>query len=221
MSNLLIVLLAVLVFVPVVGAFISYPLKGRKGDWISAILAGTALILAIIVIMLVYPQKVEFLLNWLPWMKVDAPEVGFFGFLLDPLTSLMLIVITAIGFLVVVYSAGYLSPKNKDHSFVGPKGSYYFWMLLFISSMIGVVISPSFIQLFVFWEMTTLCSWALISYNKDDKSLFSGFKALLMTHLGGIALLVALTILFVSTRSFAFDALDKLTPSLRTTWAIA
>ena len=217
MSDLLILILSVLVLVPIVGAFLSYPLRGRKGDWIPSIFAGITLIVGIIAVVSGYPQKSEFLMKWLPWVEPDAPKVGFFGFLIDPLTSLMLIVITAIGFLVVVYSAGYLSPRNKDHSFLGPKGNYYFWMLLFISSMIGVVISPSFLQLFVFWEMTTVCSWALISYNKDDKSLFSGFKALLMTHLGGVALLVALIILFVSTRSFAFDALDKLTPSLRTT----
>ncbi|MBM3235227.1 hypothetical protein FJZ31_02890 [Candidatus Poribacteria bacterium] len=217
MSNFLIVLLSVLVLVPIVGAFLSYPLRGRKGDWIPGIFAGITLIVGIISVVSGYPQKSEFLVNWFPWLESNATKANFFGFLVDPLTSLMLIVITAIGFLVVVYSAGYLSPKNRDHAFVGPKGNYYFWLLLFIGSMIGVVISPSFLQLFIFWEMTTLCSWALISYNKDDKSLFSGFKALIITHIGGIALLIGLTILFVSTRSFAFDALDKLTPSLRTT----
>jgi len=217
MSNFLIVILFILVLVPIVGAFLSYPLRGRKGDWIPSIFAGITLIVGIISVILGYPRKAEFLVNWFPWLESNATKANFFGFLVDPLTSLMLIVITAIGFLVVVYSAGYLSSKNKDHAFVGPKGNYYFWMLLFIGSMIGVVISPSFLQLFIFWEMTTFCSWALISYNKDDKSLFSGLKALLMTHLGGAALLVALIILFVNTRSFAFDALDKLTPSLRTT----
>ena len=126
-----------------------------------------------------------------------------FGFLIDPLSSLMLIVITIIGLLVVVYSAEYLSPRNKDHSYRESKGGYYFWMLLFIGSMIGIAISPSFLQLFIFWEMTTMCSWALISYHRDSPSLFNGFKALLLTYLGGIALLIALAIIFVQTGSLA------------------
>jgi hydrogenase-4 component D len=168
-------------------------------------------------IVLGYPQSQKFLFggHWLSWIGT-TPETSF-GFLIDPLSSLMLIVITVIGLLVVIYSTEYLSSRNKDHSFKKPVSNYYFWMLLFIGSMVGLVISPTFLQLFIFWEMTTICSWALISYTKDDKALFNGFKAFIMTHLGGLCFLVALALLFVNAHSFSFSALDSLDPGMRFT----
>ena len=42
----------------------------------------------------------------------------------------------------------------------GGEGRYYFWLLLFVASMVGVAIAPNFLQLFIFWELTTVCSWA-------------------------------------------------------------
>ncbi len=208
-------LLFALLLVPLIGAFACYPLKGRRSDLVPAILAGLTFALGIAAIAWGYPQSKEFLLgiSWVNWIGT-APET-LFGFLLDPLSSLMLLVIVVIGLLVVAYSAEYLSPRNKDHAFEKPVGNYYFWMLLFIGSMIGVAISPSFLQLFIFWELTTICSWALISYTKEREALFNGFKALIMTHLGGLCFLAALTLLFINTHSFSFSALDALGPGMR------
>ena len=206
-----------LLLVPLIGAFACYSLKGRGSDLVPAVLTGLTLVLAIAAIVWGYPHAKGFLFSgpWIGWIGI-RPET-FFGILIDPLSSIMLIVITLIGFLVVVYSAEYMSSRNKDHAFEKPVGNYYFWMLLFIGSMVGLVISPSFLQLFIFWEMTTICSWALISYTKEERALFSGFKALIMTHLGGLCFLVALVLLFVNAHSFSFSALDSLKPGMRFT----
>ncbi len=206
-------LLTTLVLVPIAGAFITYPWKSRMGDRLAALIAVLTFILSAVSILWGYPGRHPFYTAQLPWLQTRTP---LFGFLLDPLSSLMLIVITAIGILVVVYSAGYLSPANKDHAYKENRSGYYFWMLLFIGSMVGIAVSPGFLQLFIFWEMTTMCSWALISYHRDSRSLLNGFKALLLTHLGGTAFLIALALLFVNTGSLAFGALDSLTPGLRT-----
>jgi hydrogenase-4 component D len=162
-----------------------------------------------------YPDSQKFLFggNWIGWITT-APETSF-GFLVDPLSSLMLIVVTVIGLLVVVYSTEYFSSRNRDHAFKKPVSNYYFWMLLFIGSMVGLVIAPSFLQLFIFWEMTTISSWGLISYTKEDKALFNGFKAFIMTHLGGLCFLVALALLFINAHSFSFNALDSLSSEMR------
>ncbi len=207
-------LLVALVLVPIAGAFISYPLKPRIGDRIPAIVAGLTFLIGLAAIIWGYPHHNQLFIGQLPWVETKAQ---LFGFLIDPLSSLMLIVITVIGILVVVYSAEYLSSRNKDHAYLENRGGYYFWMLLFIGSMVGIAISPSFLQLFIFWEMTTMCSWALISYHRDSQSLFNGFKALLLTHLGGIALLVAMALLYAKSGSLAFSALDSLKPGLRLT----
>ena len=213
----MLVFLFALLLVPLIGAFVCYSLKGRMSDLVPAILAGLTFALGITAVVFGYPYSKEFLFSgsWINWIGT-RPET-FFGFLIDPLSSIMLIVITLIGFLVVVYSTEYMSSRNRDHAFEKPVGNYYFWMLLFIGSMVGLVISPGFLQLFIFWEMTTICSWALISYTKEERALFSGFKALIMTHLGGLCFLVALVLLFVNAHSFSFSALDSLEPSMRFT----
>ena len=151
----------------------------------------------------------------LPWLAgiVSAPV---FGIRIDPLTLLMLLVVVPIGLLTVLYSTSYLTNKNREHP-VGSRqyGRYYFWLLLFISSMVGVALSPNFLQLLVFWELTTVCSWALISFYQDDLSLRAGFKAMLMTQAGGAFLLIATLILFARTNSFEFSALAQLPEGLR------
>ena len=210
-------LLLALVLVPSAGAFVCYSLKGRKSDLVPAILAGLTFILGMVTIIWGYPQRNEFFLGgpWIQWIGTKL-KISF-GFLIDPLTSLMLIVITSMGLFVVVYSTEYLSPGNKDHAFKKPVGNYYFWMLLFIASMVGLVVSPNFLQLFLFWEMTTICSWALISYTREEKALWGGFKAFLMTHVGGLCFLVALILLYLHNQSFSFGALDRLEPGMRLT----
>jgi hydrogenase-4 component D len=85
--------------------------------------------------------------------------------------------------------------------------------------MVGVAISPNLLQFFVFWELTTLCSWALISFHHNDRSLRAGFKAILMTHVGGAFFLLALLVLFVRTGSFDFSALGVLPEGLRS-WVL-
>ncbi len=151
----------------------------------------------------------------LPWLH-GMIATPVFGIAIDPLALLMLLVIVPVGLLTVLYSTSYLTVKNHEHA-VGSKeyGRYYFWLLLFISSMVGVALSPNFLQLLFFWELTTLCSWALISFHQDERSLRAGFKAMLMTQIGGAFLMVVTLILFARTGSFEFSALAALPPGLR------
>lgn len=151
----------------------------------------------------------------LPWLR-GSVSTPVFGILIDPLSLLMLLIVVPIGLLTVLYSTSYLTDKNREHA-VGSHqyGRYYFWLLLFISSMVGVALSPNFLQLLVFWELTTVCSWALISFYQDERSLRAGFKAMLMTQVGGAFLLVATLILFTRTNSFEFSALSGLPDGLR------
>jgi NADH-quinone oxidoreductase subunit L len=82
---------------------------------------------------------------------------------------------------------------------------YYFFLLLFIGSMIGLVISDNFLQMFIFWEMVGLCSYALISFwYKRPESVRAGVKVFLMTRIGDICLLAAIGILYASLGSFSF-----------------
>ena len=203
----------ILVVLPIAGAFFVILLSDKISDRWAIIIAALTMIIALLLICETFPLKIEHMVVILPWIL----PTKLFGFFIDSLSSLMLLIITIIGFLVVLYSTEYLSSRNKEHPVTSGKNRYNFWMLLFIGSMVGVAVSPNLLQLYVFWEMTTLCSWALISYNRQDAALKAGYKALLMTYFGGIFFMIALVILFVNTSSFEFDALVNLTPVLRTT----
>ncbi len=207
-------LAALILILPAAGALLSAVLKKRARP-AAAIVAATVTGFAVWLTISAFGASFTRMRGHLPWLHgiVDAP---IFGILIDPLASLMLLVVVPIGFLTVLYSASYLTDKNQEHP-VGSEhyGRYYFWLLLFITSMVGVAISPNFLQLLVFWEMTTLCSWALISFRQNERSLRAGFKALLMTHVGSAFLLLAILIIFARTNSFEFSALGRLPGGLR------
>ncbi len=194
---------------PAAGALLAVALKKHARPAAVAI-AATAAGLTIWLTLSAVHTPFTAMVGDLPWLGgfVDTPV---FGASVDPLSCLMLLVVVPIGLLTVLYSTAYLTETNRDHPVGSDQyGRYYFWLLLFIASMIGMAISPNFLQFFIFWEMTTLCSWALISFHQDPRSLRAGFKALLMTSIGSAFFLVAVLILVVHTNSFDFAALSQL-----------
>lgn len=202
-------LLVVLILLPILGAILTPLWRGKWIQGAALACAGLTLGLGLALIYREYPDTFLSARGSLPWITGLA-KADLFGVLLDPLSSLMLIVVLGIGFLVVLFSLGYISPNNVEHPHTDGRARYYFWLLLFIGSMVGVAVSPNLLQLFVFWELTTLCSWALISHTQEEKALRAGFKALIMTHFGGLFFLVGLFVLFVTTESFSFSALGEL-----------
>ncbi len=113
------------------------------------------------------------------------------GFLLDPTSLLMLAIVTAIGFLVQVYSLGYMA---GDPGFA----RYYGCMSLFAWAMTSLVISPTMLQLYVFWELVGVASYLLIGfwYEKFSASE-AGKKAFVMTRTGDVAFFLGLLLVLV------------------------
>ena len=149
----------------------------------------------------------------LPWLNVrDA----MFGVRIDALSQLMLLAVTICGFLVVLYSGSYISRNNREHPSEHGQGRYYFFTVLFIASMVGLVSSPNLFQMFLFWELTTICSWGLISFYGTKEALASGFKAMLITYGAGLFLMAAVILVYVNTGSFAFTAINQLAPGMKT-----
>lgn len=200
------------ILAPFVGALVIPFFKGKKINCAVVFFATLNLVFSLLVIAASFHRKETILLYRLPWLESGTFQ---FGFLLDPLSSLLLIAISVIGFLVALYSTGYLSEKNREHPTGEGKERYYFFLFLFIGAMTGVVTSPNLLQTVVFWELTTLCSWGLISHHGNQKALQSGYKALLITGACGLFLMAATVVLFVNTHSFDFAAIKQLEPSAR------
>jgi len=108
---------------------------------------------------------------------------GELTFVPDGLGVYLSAVATVVGSLAVVFSVDYMRGEAQ-------LGRYYAFVLLFIGAMAGLVLSGSLLIMFVFWEITALCSYALISFHNDDPAAVAGgVKALIVTGLGGVGLL--------------------------------
>ncbi len=126
----------------------------------------------------------------MPW--IPSLDVAL-GLRLDGLSALFLIIVLGIGALVMAYSARYMSSRNVHHH-----TGYFAWMLLFAFAMTGLVLADDLIVLFVFWELTTLCSFFLIN-RSGDRAGPPAVRTLLVTALGGLSLLFAVVLIVVRT----------------------
>ncbi len=125
------------------------------------------------------------------WL-VSGDIVVPFGYLLDPTSLLMLVIVAIICFLVQVYSLGYMA---GDPGFA----RYYAFMSLFAWAMMSLTLSPTMLQLYVFWELVGLSSYLLIGFWYEKFSATeAGKKAFVMTRLGDVAFFLGLLMVFVN-----------------------
>ena len=126
---------------------------------------------------------------------------GSFSFVPDGLGVFLAAVATVVGSLAVIFSVDYMHGDPQ-------LGRYYSLVLLFIGAMAGLALTGSLLLLFVFWEVTALCSYALISfYNDDPKAVAGGIKALIITQVGGIGLLAGALVVYAYLGSYDISAL--------------
>jgi NADH-quinone oxidoreductase subunit L len=166
---------------------------------ISAILAG-----AILHMRLLLPGAPPFLIE-LPWITIGNIELPI-GILINNLSSTMLFVVSFIASLIQIYSVGYM-----DHEEEASFSRYFAFMSLFAASMLGLVISPNFFQIYIFWELVGLCSYLLIGFWYKKKSASDAAKkAFIVTRFGDLGFLIGIICLYLLTRSFSFTAIPEL-----------
>ena len=133
-----------------------------------------------------------------PW----APLLGLtFSLNADGLSLFFAVLISGIGALVVVYSGGYLAGHPQI-------GRFYGWLLTFMAAMLGVAFSDNLLLLYVFWELTSISSYMLIGFDHEDKTArAAALQALLVTVLGGVALLAGAVLLGIAGGSMEISVL--------------
>ncbi len=123
------------------------------------------------------------------------------GYTIDHLTALMLVIVTTVAFLVMVYTDGYMA---HDPGYI----RFYAYLSLFSSSMLGLVISPNLVQVYVFWELVGMCSYLLIGFWYDRKPAADACqKAFVTNRVGDFGLLLGILGLYWATNSFEFDVI--------------
>jgi NAD(P)H-quinone oxidoreductase subunit 5 len=127
------------------------------------------------------------------------------GYTIDHLTSLMLVIVTTVAMLVMIYTHGYMS---HDPGYV----RFYAYLSLFSSSMLGLIISPNLVQVYIFWELVGMCSYLLIGFWYDRKGAADACqKAFVTNRVGDFGLLLGMLGLYWATGSFDFQIMgDRL-----------
>jgi NADH-quinone oxidoreductase subunit L len=134
------------------------------------------------------------------WLPAESGRLATVGVLADADSTIMLVLVALVAFLVQLYSLGYL-----DHEPAGALGRYYAYQSLFAFSMMGLVLAPNFLQLFVCWELVGLCSYLLIGYwYERPAAARAAVKAFWTTKAGDVGLLVGIVLLWQQTGTFDF-----------------
>src|SRR5215210_7278737 len=145
-------------------------------------------------------QPIEFSVNW-----IDLGEGGSFpiGVYIDGLAAVMLVVVCFVSLMIQLYSGGFM---EGDLRFAW----YYAVLNLFTASMLGLVLAPNFIELYVCWELVGLCSYLLIGHWYEKPSARdAALKAFIVTRIGDAALFVAIIIFWAYTGTTSFDGISQ------------
>ena len=162
---------------------------GRNAGWLAAAGLG-ALAFAVALRVPEVLEATGVVREAVPW--IPSLDIAL-RLRLDGLSALFLIIVLGIGALVMAYSARYMSER-----IVHPHTGYFTWMLLFAFAMTGLVLADDLVLLFVFWELTTLCSFSLIN-RSGNRAGGPAVRTLLVTGFGGLSLLFAVVLIVVRT----------------------
>ncbi|MFH1574686.1 MAG: NADH-quinone oxidoreductase subunit L [Acidobacteriota bacterium] len=143
------------------------------------------------------PQERHIIQSYFTWIE-SGDFVARAEFLLDPLSAVMLLVVTGVGFVIHIYSIGYMHSENGYYRF-------FCYMNLFLFSMLILVLSANFLLMFVGWEGVGLCSYLLIGYYFERKSAGdAGKKAFIVNRIGDVGFVLGILLVFVTFRNIDF-----------------
>ena len=140
------------------------------------------------------------------WFHIGSVQIDM-GVLVDPLTAMMLMVVTTVSLLVQIYSCGYM---QGDPGY----GRFFAFLSLFAGSMLGLVVAVNFLQMYFFWELVGLCSYLLIGfYYYKVSAREAAKKAFMTTRVGDFGLLLGILLLQLTFGTLDFQALQGLVPA--------
>jgi NADH-quinone oxidoreductase subunit L len=171
---------------------------------ISTIACGTAgasllMALAAVAQMLARPAAERiYILPVFTWIQ-SGDFIARAELLLDPLSAVMLLVVTGVGFLIHIYSIGYMHAEDGYYRF-------FSYLNLFMFSMLVLVLASNFLLMFVGWEGVGLCSYLLIGYYFEKKSAAdAGKKAFIVNRVGDVGFILGILLIFAVFRDMSFQ----------------
>ncbi len=190
-------MLAIATFgIPILGSLLAL-----LADRVSGLLRNAIAVLTVAATLIYVLLLIPFAGTASTYLLGSSAIPGFgFEFVIDGLGVYVAVMAALVGLLIVVYSVGYM--RNYTHL-----GEYYFLVVLFIGAMMGLVLSANLLLIYIFWEVTAICSWRLIGFFRDPQHLKSADTALLMTVFGSFCMLVGMEMVWHETGSLSIASI--------------
>src|SRR5262245_22335029 len=204
---------------PAIGFVINGLIGKRISKTAVGVIAAGAVLLsfifsagAVLQLMQLEPEHRSHTVKLYEWINAGAvhtkegPLANFsvdWAFLLDPLSSVMILVVTGIGFLIHVYSTGYMHEEDGFYRF-------FAYLNLFMFSMLTLVLGSNYLMMFIGWEGVGLCSYLLIGYYFHKKSAGDAAKkAFVVNRVGDWGLSIGIMLIFLTFGSLEFSAVGE------------
>ena len=199
----------IIIFSPLVGTLVLIFHK-NKNDFKSSIIANTTIAISFILSLILfikflfYPDTQIYSEDFI-WFSSNSLFLGF-GLLIDSLSVVMSFIVTFISLFVHVYSIGYMQGDKSFNRFLTYTNFFTFSMLL-------IIFSNNFLQLFIGWELVGLSSYLLIGFwYKKQSAIYANMKAFIVNRVGDIGLLLGVILVFIYTDTLYYaDFFMKLT----------
>ena len=138
----------------------------------------------------------------IPWLAIEGLQIDI-GLQIDPLSKLMLCVVTGVGSLIHIFSLGYMK-EDRDFS------RYFAFLSLFVFSMLGIVLADNFVMMFIFWELVGVSSYLLIGFWFEKPSAADAAKkAFLTNRVGDFGFLLGILMVWAALGTVGFAELEK------------
>lgn len=212
--------------IPLTGAVVNLFFGGRleggtshddhgpsKSGLVACLMVGVSFALSLVAFVQVLGGE-TFNVDYFDWIVVGTFRITF-GFLIDPLSATMLLVVTGIGFLIHIYSLGYMA-HDPD------RPRFFTYLNLFIFSMLMLVMGNNFLVMFFGWEAVGLCSYLLIGFwYKKQSASDAGKKAFIVNRIGDFGFSIGMFLIFTTFGTLHYDEVFAAMRSQPNLFAIA
>ncbi|WP_134683436.1 NADH-quinone oxidoreductase subunit L [Brevibacillus migulae] len=199
---------------------ISFGRQLKEGAaYVGLLFTGISFVMAVLVFLARFREGAADVKFPVDWLHIGDIIVRM-GYEINQLNAMMLVIVTFVSLLVQLYSKGYMHGDDRFPVF-------YQYLSLFTFSMLGLVISPNLLQVYIFWELVGVCSFLLVGYYYfKPEAKAAAKKAFIVTRIGDVGLFIGIALLFWWTGSFEYAeifnaiSLGKLEPWMITLAAI-
>lgn len=196
-------LIALVPLFPLIGFLINGFFGKKMSKGLSGAIAALSILASFVVSVLIFIElnsssQKSHIVNVFSWINSGTLQIPF-EFLVDPLSSLFLLIITGIGFLIHLYSIGYM---HDDEGF----SRFFTYLNLFVFFMLLLVLGNNYLIMFVGWEGVGLCSYLLIGFwFKNTSYNNAARKAFVMNRIGDLGFLLGIILIFVTFGSISYN----------------